>query len=308
MSIVVVGSVALDTIETPRGRVERALGGSAVYFSLAASYFTRVRLVGVVGDDFEDDHRVELSRHGIDLAGLETVSGGRTFFWEGRYHEDPNIRDTLVTELNVFETFQPRIPDDWRETEWLFLGNIDPDLQLLVLEAAGKKATVACDTMNYWIEGKPDRLRDVLEHVDILFVNDEEARQLSGETNLRLAARAILGMGPTAVVVKKGEHGAFLFTGTFDCFAPAYLLHDVVDPTGAGDSFAGGFLGYLAGADRPDDENLRRAMYHGAVTASFACESFSVERLGGLTSAMIDGRFDELAEMVRVSRPEGREK
>ena len=306
MSIVVVGSVALDTIETPRGRIDSALGGSAVYFSVAASYFTDLRLVGVVGDDFGKEHRDLLARLDIDLEGLETVPGGRTFHWEGRYHDDPNLRDTLVTELNVFETFKPKIPESWRDTGWLFLGNIDPDLQLDVLEAAGEKATVACDTMNFWIEGKPERLRAVLERVDILFVNDEEARLLSGEKNLRLAAQRILGMGPTAVVVKKGEHGAFLFTNTFDCFSPALLLDDVVDPTGAGDSFAGGFLGWLAGAERPDDENLRRAMYYGAVMASFACEAFSVDRLNALTDAMIDERFDRLVEMVRVSPAERR--
>lgn len=300
MSIVVVGSVAFDTIETPSGSVERAIGGSATYFSIAASYFTSVKLVAVVGEDFGAEHRVILESRRIDLEGLEVVGGGRTFFWHGRYGEDPNERESLVTELNVFESFRPVLPASYRKSEWLFLGNIDPEIQLEVLDQVDGRPFVGCDTMNFWIAWKPEALRRLLGRVDIVFINDSEARQLSGELNLVKAARAVLDMGPSAVVLKKGEHGAFLFTGEFTFFAPAYPLDDVRDPTGAGDSFAGGFMGYLAGESKHDGHSLRRAMLYGTIAASFTCGSFSVDRLQNLTGQDFSDRLRELVDLVIV--------
>jgi len=304
VGIVVVGSVAFDTIETPRGRVERAIGGSATYFSMAASFFAPVQLVAVAGEDFGDDYRAILESRDVDLEGLDLVPGGRTFFWQGRYGGDPNDRQTLKTDLNVFEGFQPTLPDGYRGTDWIFLGNIDPSIQLQVLDQATGKPFVGCDTMNFWIERKPDELRRLLGRVDILFINDEEARQLSGEQNLVHAGESVLKMGPKALVIKKGEHGALLMTGEFRFFAPAYPLRDVVDPTGAGDSFAGGFMGYLAGTSNMDEQHLRRAMLYGTATASFTCESFSVDRLKELTRDSISGRFEELVALIAVERDE----
>jgi sugar/nucleoside kinase (ribokinase family) len=300
LSVVAVGSVAFDSIETPIGKVEKAIGGSAVYFSLAASYFMPVNLVGVVGEDFSDDHRAVLTDRNIDLGGLSLVKGGKTFFWQGKYGKDPNERETLITELNVFEGFRPSLPAAYKNAEWLFLGNIDPEIQLEVIEQVEGRPLVGCDTMNFWIERKPDKLLSVLRQVDVFFINDSEARLLSGNINLVSAARTILEMGPTAVVVKKGEHGAFLFTENFRVFTPAYPLEEVVDPTGAGDSFAGGFVGYLAKAGGLHELNLRRAMYYGTITASFTCESFSVGRLKSLTQADIDDRFKALVDLVHV--------
>ena len=300
MSIVVVGTVAFDSIETPSGRVERAIGGSATYFSLAASYFTPVKLVAVVGEDFGHHQRAILREKNVDLDGLVVVDGGKTFFWEGRYGVDPNDRETLVTELNVFERFRPELPASYRSSAWLFLGNIDPEIQIDVLDQIEGTPYVGCDTMNFWIQRKPNELESVLKRVDILFINDGEARELSGERNLVAAARAVLERGPRAVVIKKGEHGALLFTRDFRFFAPAYPLQEVVDPTGAGDSFAGGFMGYLARASSFDEAHLRRAMFYGTITASYACESFSVERLRNLSEKHISDRFSELIDLVRI--------
>ncbi|MCK4537810.1 MAG: sugar kinase [Candidatus Krumholzibacteria bacterium] len=300
MSIVIVGSVAFDTIETPQERVERAIGGSATYSSMIASLFCPVKLVGVVGEDFRAEHRAVLEAKGIDLEGLETVEGGKTFFWEGRYGADPNERDTLVTELNVFETFKPVLPESWRGSGFLFLGNIDPDLQIDVLDQMKEGTVSGCDTMNFWIEGKPESLRRLLSKVDILFVNDGEARQISGESNLLHAGKAILEMGPSVVVIKKGEHGAMLMTGDMKFITPAFPLESVMDPTGAGDTFAGGFMACLAAAGKVDSESLKRAMVYGTVSASFTCEQFSVERLKNLSSDDIKKRFNELMAMVRV--------
>ncbi len=302
MSIVIVGSVAVDTIETPRGKVERAPGGSATYSSIIASFFCPVKLVGVVGDDFSGRHRDLLKSRNIDLGGLETVPGGKTFFWRGRYGIDPNERETLVTELNVFERFSPVLPESYRTTGYLFLGNIDPDLQLSVLDQVGHNACAGCDTMNFWIENKPDSLAALLSRIDILFVNDGEARQLTGESNAIKAARSILAMGPGAVVIKKGEHGAMLMTESFRFVTPAYPLEEVVDPTGAGDSFAGGFMGCLAAAGNIGESTLKRAMVYGTVSASFTCEDFSVDRLEKLEFDDIKRRFNELLDMILVSR------
>jgi sugar/nucleoside kinase (ribokinase family) len=281
-SILVVGSVAYDTVETPFGRAERVLGGSASFFSVAASFFVPVKLVAVVGDDFEERHVKALAAHNIDMDGLQRAAG-RTFFWEGKYSFDLNARDTVRTDLNVFEAFRPRIPEKYRRSSHVFLGNIDPVLQMEVLDQVETPRLVALDTMNYWIKDHLDNLRKVLRRVDVLLINDAEARQLSGEWNIVKAARAVRAMGPR-------DEGSF--------GAPAYPLEEVFDPTGAGDTFAGGFLGYLAAAQvggpdgRPDgDEALRRAVVMGSTLASFCVEAFSLDRLLKLTRAEIDERF-----------------
>jgi sugar/nucleoside kinase (ribokinase family) len=296
MSILVVGSVAYDTVETPFGRAERVLGGSASFFSVAASFFVPVRLVGVVGEDFAQSDVDALAAHNIDMAGLERVPG-RTFFWEGKYSYDLNARETLRTDLNVFETFRPRIPESYRGSEHVFLGNIDPVLQQEVLDQVERPRLVACDTMNFWIEGRPSELKETLRRVDVLLINDAEARQLSGEWNVVKAARAIRAMGPKVLVIKKGEHGVLMFTEQGSFGAPAYPLEQVFDPTGAGDAFAGGFVGYLASVQRQegdesfDDESLRRAVVMGSTLASFSVEAFSLQRLLKLTRPEIDERY-----------------
>ena len=302
MSLVIVGSVAFDTIETPRGRADRAIGGSAVYSSMIASRFCEPKLVGVVGEDFTAEHKAILESRGIDIEGLETVPGGKTFFWEGRYGSDPNERDTIVTELNVFESFSPKLPASYLSADFLFLGNIDPVLQLAVLEQFPVKPVTGIDTMNFWIEGKLADLQRVLEKVDLVFINDSEARQLSGRSNLLEAADAVLAMGPKVVVIKKGEHGAHLFTDGFQFIAPAFPLEDVLDPTGAGDTFAGGFMGYLASVGNMEHDTLRKAMIYGTVSASFTCEKFSVERLENLEIEEITGRYNTLSDITRFDR------
>ncbi len=290
MSILVVGSVAYDTVETPFGRAERVLGGSASFFSVAASFFTAVNLVGVVGQDFGEQQLKAFAGRPIDLEGLERMEG-KTFHWQGKYSWDLNSRDTICTDLNVFEFFKPRIPARYRGSEVVFLGNIDPVLQRDVLEQVSAPRIVACDTMNFWIHGKAEELKKTLAKVQVLLVNDAEARELSGEWNLVKAARAIRALGPRTVVVKKGEHGVLMFHDE-ECFAaPAYPLETVFDPTGAGDTFAGGFLGYLAGCVTADDDALRRAVVMGSTLASFCVEAFSLDRLVTLTRPEIDARF-----------------
>ena len=290
MSILVVGSVAYDTVETPFGRAERVLGGSASFFSVAASFFTPVNLVGVVGNDFGEEQLRAFAGRPIDLTGLERMEG-RTFHWQGKYSWDLNSRDTICTDLNVFEFFQPKIPPGYRDSEVVFLGNIDPVLQRGVLEQVKAPRLVACDTMNFWIKGKLRELQQTLRRVQILLVNDAEARELSGEWNLVKAARAIQALGPQTIVVKKGEHGVLMWNGDDAFAAPAYPLETVFDPTGAGDTFAGGFLGYLAGCSRVDDAALRRAIVMGSTLASFCVEAFSLDRLLALTRAEIDARY-----------------
>ncbi len=289
MSILVVGSVAYDTIETPFGRAERVLGGSASFFSVAASFFTSVNLVGVVGRDFGEEQLVAFRGRPIDLEGLERMEG-KTFHWQGKYSWDLNSRETICTELNVFERFKPKIPARYRGSEAVFLGNIDPVLQREVLEQVQAPRLVACDTMNFWIQGKPQELRQTLAKTEILLVNDAEARELAGEWNLVKAARAIRAMGPRVVVVKKGEHGVLMFSDQDSFAAPAYPLETVFDPTGAGDTFAGGFVGYLAALPAADDASLRRAVIMGSTLASFCVEGFSLDRLLTLTRAEIDER------------------
>jgi sugar/nucleoside kinase (ribokinase family) len=294
MSILVVGSVALDRIETPFATAESTLGGAATYFSAAASLFHPVQLVGVVGDDFPLDELSFLTDRGVDLAGLERAPG-ESFFWAGRYDYDMNSRTTLETRLGVFADFRPRIPEAFRAAEFVFLANIDPDLQHEVLDQVARPRFVACDTMNYWIESKRDSLVRLLGRVDCVLLNDSEARELSGDHNLKRAARWIREHGPRIVVVKKGEHGALLFTDSHTFFAPGYPLEEVFDPTGAGDAFAGGFMGWLAYAGKVDEDELCRAMIYGSATGSLACERLGVGRL-------VDLEIDEIHDRVREFR------
>jgi sugar/nucleoside kinase (ribokinase family) len=290
MSILVVGSVAYDTVETPFGRAEKVLGGSASFFSVAASFFTPVNLVAVVGDDFGEKELAAFGGRPIDLEGLERAEG-KTFHWQGKYSYDLNARDTIRTDLNVFEFFEPRIPAKYRTSEHVFLGNIDPVLQRGVLEQVDKPRLVALDTMNFWISGKPRELQETLALADVLLINDAEARQLSGEWNIVKAARAVRAMGPRVLVLKKGEHGVLMFGEEGSFAAPAYPLEEVFDPTGAGDTFAGGFLGYLAGAGTLDEPTLRRAVVMGSTLASFCVEAFSLDRLLRLTREEIRARY-----------------
>jgi sugar/nucleoside kinase (ribokinase family) len=290
MSILVVGSVAYDTVETPFGRAEKVLGGSASFFSVAASFFTPVNLVAVVGDDFSAKAMSAFGGRPVDLEGLERTAG-KTFHWQGKYSFDLNSRETVCTDLNVFEFFKPRIPDRYRRSEHVFLGNIDPVLQRQVLDQVERPRLVACDTMNFWISGKPEELKKTLAAVDILLINDAEARQLSGEWNIVKAARAIRALGPKTLVIKKGEHGVLMFSAEGSFAAPAYPLEEVFDPTGAGDTFAGGFLGYLAGSAQVDEAALRRAVIMGSTLASFCVEAFSLDRLLTLTRPEIDARY-----------------
>ncbi|HUF68681.1 MAG TPA: PfkB family carbohydrate kinase [Longimicrobiales bacterium] len=302
MSLLVVGSVALDTIETPFGRVEDTLGGSATFFSAAASLLSPVQLVGVVGQDFPLDDLRFLEDRGVDFAGLEKRDG-ESFRWSGIYNFDLNSRETLETRLGVFADFQPLIPEVFRGARWIFLGNIDPELQYDVLEQVDSPELVVCDTMNYWIEGKRDALLRLMPRVDVLLVNDSEARELSGEYNLLKAARWIQDNGPQMVIVKKGEHGAILFTNGSIFFAPGFPLEEVFDPTGAGDAFAGGFLGYIARAGSASLDHLRRAVVYGSALGSFAVERFGVERLVDLTVAEIDARVLHFRELTTFEEP-----
>jgi sugar/nucleoside kinase (ribokinase family) len=290
MSLLAVGSIALDSVETPFGRREEVLGGSATYFSTAASFFGPVRLVATVGEDFPEEHVKFLGSRGVDLAGLERRSG-RTFRWKGRYELDLNAAHTLDTQLNVFADFKPSLPAAYRDSEYVFLGNIDPDLQRQVLDQVRAPRFVAMDTMNFWIASKRDSLLETLKRVDLLFVNDAEARQLAGEHNVVKAARRILEYGPRALVVKRGEYGALLFTGDHVFAACAYPLAALFDPTGAGDSFAGGFMGYLARCGGEEHAVMRRAIIMGSVLASYAVEQFSLERLKTLTRDEIGERY-----------------
>jgi len=298
--LLVVGSVALDSVETPFGKVREVLGGSATYFSYSASFFTQVRLVATVGEDFPDAHLRLLEDRGVDTAGLQT-SAGRTFRWTGEYGYDLNEAKTLETQLNVFAEFRPVLTDGLGRVPYLFLANIDPELQLDVLRQMKERPRlVALDTMNFWIQRKREALRRVLSEVDVITINDGEARQLASEPNLIRAARAISGMGPRTVVVKRGEYGALLMTDGALFFVPAYPLESVYDPTGAGDTFAGGFMGYLAAQDRVDAAAMRRAIVYGTVMASFTVEDFSLKRLTQLKPADIADRYAALHELIRV--------
>jgi len=298
VSILVVGTVAFDSIETPSGSAERVLGGSATYFSFAASLFAPVRVVGVIGEDFPQEHLDLFSRRGIDIQGLKKEKG-ETFHWRGRYHEDLNVRDTIELHLNVLSSFVPRLPESYRETDYVFLGNIDPAMQLEVVDQLKHFRLLACDTMDHWINGSPKELRKVLARVEILMINDSEARLLSGEHNIVRAARAILKMGPKTVLIKRGEYGALLFSGSQVFAAPAFPLEHVFDPTGAGDSFAGGFLGHLAKHPSLDRANLCKAVIFGSVLASFCVEQFSVDRLRTLEMPEIYERYAKFRALTR---------
>ena len=303
MSLLAVGSIALDSVETPFGRREDVLGGSATYFSTAASFFGPVRLVAVVGEDFPEEHVRFLASRGVDLAGLERAPG-RTFRWKGRYEFDLNQAHTLDTQLNVFASFRPKLPEAYRDSEYVFLGNIEPDLQRAVLDQVRRPRFVACDTMNFWISSKRQSLVETLSRVDLLFVNDAEARQLAGESNVVLAARKIQAMGPKAVAVKRGEHGALFFSGDEVFAASAYPLEAVFDPTGAGDSFAGGFMGHVA-RHGASPAVLRRAIVLGGVLASFAVEEFSLERLKRLEEPEIRARYAAFRRLSHFDDLEG---
>ncbi len=298
MNVLVVGSMAFDSIETPHGRADRVLGGSAAYFALAAAFFAPARIVGVVGEDFPDEHLTALSRSGVDLEGLQRAPG-KTFYWHGRYHEDLNVRDTLEVQLNVLEEFVPRLPAGYEDTEYAFLGNMHPAAQLEVLSRLKQPRLVALDTMDHWIHETPEELRKVLERVEIVVINDSEARMLSGQQNIVRAARAILKMGPRAVLIKRGEYGVFQFSDAATFVVPAYPLEEVLDPTGAGDSFAGGFMGCLAAADAGSGDALRRAIVYGNVTASFTVEDFGPRRLIALDRTEIDERYRRFVDLTR---------
>jgi sugar/nucleoside kinase (ribokinase family) len=298
MSLLVVGSVAFDAIETPFGKVDRTLGGAASYFALAASHFVPVRIVAIVGEDFTDKERAIFKGRKIDLSGLEHASG-RSFFWSGRYSQNMNERTTLATELNVFADFKPTLPDTYLDTKQVFLGNIQPDLQRSVLhQLNGKPRVVGLDTMNYWIEGSNDQLRETLKYVDILTINDDETRQLTGEHNLLRASRHVFKLGPKILIIKRGEHGALMVHPKFIFSVPAFPLEEVHDPTGAGDTFAGGFMGYLAKAGNMSEQNLRRAMVYGSVLASFTVEKFGVDRLAKVTPKEINDRARRFAKLT----------
>ena len=298
MSLLVVGSVAFDAIETPFAHVERTLGGAATYFSIAASFLTSVHLVGVVGEDFGAEHEAVFHGRDVDLAGLERAKG-KTFFWSGRYHDNFNERTTLATDLNVFADFSPKIPASFRKSSFVFLANINPTLQRSVLHQVERKPKlVALDTMNYWITSTPAELKETLRHTDVLMINDSETRQLTDEHNLLRAAKKIFKMGPRTLVIKRGEHGAMMVHNDWVFCVPAYPLDEVHDPTGAGDTFAGGFMGYLTSKGRINEQTLRSAMVYGSVLASFTVERFGVERLATVKRGEIVKRAREFARMT----------
>ena len=306
MPITVVGSVAFDTVETPSGRRERCLAGAATYFSLAASFFSPVRVIAVVGEDFTVSEEAVFAAHKIDTRGIERAPG-KTFFWQGSYLENLNEAKTLQTDLNVFADFEPKIPEAYSDSDFLFLANIDPVLQRRVREATPQAKLIAGDTMNYWIKDHKPALLEVLKGLDILLINDTEARMLAGNGNLVQAARAVMAMGPRMLVVKHGEYGATLFYGSnatghhTECFkAPAFPLEQVTDPTGAGDSFAGGFFGYLASQPELTPGAFRRAMFYGSVMGSFTVERFGTDRLQSLTREEIDQRFNLFRELTHL--------
>lgn len=297
MSILVTGTVAFDSVKTPFGEVAEALGGSATYFSTAASYFVGVKLCAVVGEDFPKEYINSFKKHNIDVDGLRTMAG-ETFRWKGYYDYDLNQAHTLETHLNVLSDFDPELPDHYKGTPFVFLANLDPDLQLKVLDQVEGPKLVACDTMNFWIENKKGPLLELLKRVDICVINEGEARELADEPNLSKAARIIMDGGPRTLIVKRGEYGAIMFTPNSVFSAPALPLEDIFDPTGAGDSFAGGFIGFLAKVGIVNDASLRKAIIFGSVMASFNVESFSLERLKSLSIKEIEERYLEFKELT----------
>ncbi|MBI2417529.1 MAG: sugar kinase [Ignavibacteriales bacterium] len=299
MGVLVVGSLGLDTVETPFSRVEDALGGSATYISLAASYFSGpIHLVGVVGEDFPRKYIQMLDEHNIDISGLQIVAGKKTFRWTGKYHYDLNTRDTLLTELNVFESFDPVIPEERKKTRFVCLGNIDPILQLKVLDQLTEPKFVVCDTMNFWIESRKAELFELIKRVQVLIINDSEARLLAQEPNLIKAAKKIKEYGLPHLIIKKGEHGALLFSDDIIFSAPAYPIELINDPTGAGDSFAGGFIGYLYKTQDTSAENIKRAVVYGSTMASFCCEQFSTKGLENLSYLRVHDRYRDFMSIA----------
>lgn len=301
MSLLVAGTVAFDAIETPFGKTDKIIGGAATYISLAASYFSKdTKIVSAVGEDFPQEYIELLNNHGINTEGLEVVPGEKSFFWSGKYNVDMNFRETLVTELNVFANFNPVIPDSYQDTEFLMLGNLVPDIQVSIIEKLhNRPGLIALDTMNFWIENSPADLKKAISMVDVLIINDAEARQLSGEYSLPRAAKKIMDMGPEYLIIKKGENGALLFSGDRIFFAPALPLEDVFDPTGAGDTFAGGFMGYLAKTGEVNFENMKNAIVAGSAMASFCVEKFGTETLVNLNTSDIYSRIKEFVELVK---------
>jgi sugar/nucleoside kinase (ribokinase family) len=302
MSLLTVGTVAFDTIETSFGTAERVVGGSCTYVSMAASYFTKdINLCAVVGDDFPKSELDYFKSRGINLEGLEIKKGEKSFFWHGRYHKDMNGRDTLITDLNVLADFNPKLPESYKTSDFVMLGNLTPDVQMSIINQMTKRPKlIALDTMNFWMDIAMKSLLKVIKKVTVLIINDEEARQLSGEHSLRKAATKILTMGPKYLIIKKGEHGAMLFHKTEVFYVPALPLEEVFDPTGAGDTFAGGFMGYIASTGKPTFENMKRAIIYGSALASFCVEKFSTENLKNLTDEQIKGRIAQFTKMVKV--------
>ncbi|MBS1503693.1 MAG: sugar kinase [Bacteroidetes bacterium] len=301
MSLVVIGTVAFDAIETPFGKTDKIVGGAATYASLAASYFCdKVKIVAVVGDDFPEYEIADLSSHGIDTEGLQVKKGEKSFFWSGRYHEDMNSRDTLVTELNVLADFDPVIPENYQDCRYLMLGNLTPQVQQTVIRRLRQRPKlIVLDTMNFWMDVALDDLLDTLKMIDVLTINDAEARQLSGEYSLVKAAQKILQMGPKYLIIKKGEHGALLFGEGKIFSAPALPLEEVFDPTGAGDTFAGGFIGYMAKVGTINFQNMRNAIIYGSALASFCVEKFGTEKLKNLSQAEIAGRVQQFVNLSK---------
>lgn len=300
MSLLVVGTVAFDAIETPFGKTDKIVGGAGTYILYSGSYFTnKANLISVVGDDFPNETLEDLKSRGVNLDGLQIKEGEKTFFWSGKYHYDMNTRDTMDTQLNVLEAFDPVIPESYQDCEYLMLGNLAPAVQLSVIKNLRKRPKlIVLDTMNFWMDIAMDTLKEVLKEIDVLTINDEEARQLSGEYSLVKAAKLILAMGPKRLIIKKGEHGALLFDQDNVFFAPALPLEDVLDPTGAGDTFAGGFIGYLAHTDDTSFENMKRAIVMGSALASFTCEKFGTERIANLNEGELDARIQRFVDLV----------
>ncbi len=303
MSLLAIGTIAFDDVFTPYGEARMIEAGSCTYIAMAATHFAQpVQLVSVIGDDYNQDFLADLERRGADLAGVEVVKGGKSFFWAGRYHDNMMGRDTLDTQLNVLADFNPQLPASYRNTDYVMLGNLSPQVQSQVIDQLeGRPKLIALDTMNFWMDIAMEPLKEVLRRIDILIINDEEARQLSGELSLLKAAAKIVDMGPRILIIKKGEHGALLFDGDKLFSAPALLLASVVDPTGAGDTFAGGLMGYLAATDDTSFENLKRAIIYGSAMASFVVEDFGTRRMQTLDKAQIDARIRQFTALMQVT-------
>jgi len=302
MSLLAIGTIAFDDVYTPFGEVKMIEAGSCTYIAMAATQLVKpVQLVSVIGDDYNQDFLADLKQRGADLEGVEEVKGGKSFYWAGRYHDDMMGRDTLDTQLNVLADFDPKLPKSYQKADYVMLGNLSPQVQSSVIDQLdGKPKLIALDTMNFWMDIAMEPLKEVLKRIDVLVINDEEARQLSGELSLLKAAAKIVEMGPRILIIKKGEHGALLFDGDKLFSAPALLLPTVVDPTGAGDTFAGGFMGYLAATDDTSFENLKRAIIYGSAMASFVVEDFGTRKMQGLTKEMIDGRIQQFIDLIKV--------